>query len=357
MAMTTIAHVEVVLVTVGVDTHLDTHTAVAVDQLGRRLGETQVATDRTGFDELALWAQSFGEVEVFGIEGTSSYGAGLARFLRAEGYLVVEVTRPKRGTRRNKGKSDPIDAEAAARAVLAGEALGTPKAGTDNAEMVRVLRVARTTAVRARTQAINALRALVVTAPDDLRAELRSLAGAKLIERAARLRVSSDTTTAATKHAMRVLARRCQHLSSEIDELNVELDTLVRAAVPTLIAKFGLGTDTAGQLLVTAGDNPDRLHSESAFSMLCGSSPRPAGSGKTSNRHRLNRGGDRQANAALYRIVLVRLRYDPATKTYLERRTTEGKSKREIIRCLKRYVAREAFAALKTDLANLQHAP
>jgi transposase len=319
------------------------------------LGDTEIASDQDGFDELELWAQSFGEIEAFGIEGTNSYGAGLARFLRAQGYLVLEVSRPKRDTRRNKGKSDPIDAEAAARVVLSGEALGAPKAGTDKAEMVRVLRVARATAVRARTQAINALRALVVTAPGELRDELRSLSGVKLIQRAARLRLSADATTAAaTKRAMRALARRCQDLAGEIDELNVELETLVRAAVPTLVAHFGLGTDTAGALLVTAGDNPERLRSEAAFSMLCGASPLPAGSGKTSNRHRLNRGGDRQANAALYRVVLVRMRHHAATKTYVERRTKEGKTKREIIRCLKRYVAREVFAALKTDLGKVQ---
>lgn len=353
--MTTIAQDSPTLVTVGVDTHLDTHTAVAVDHLGRRLGELQVTTDPSGFDELEAWAQSLGEVEAFGIEGTNSFGAGLTRQLRASGYFVLEVTRPKRKTRRDKGKSDPIDAEAAARAVLAGEAVGTPKTGTDKAEMVRVLRVARSTAVRARTQAINALRALVVTAPVELREELRHLGANKLVERASRLRPGLDpTTTAATKRAMRSLARRYQELTDEIAGLNVELDTLVAAAVPSVVALYGVGTDVAGQLLVTAGDNPERLASDAAFSMLCGSSPRPTGSGKTSNRHRLNRGGDRQANAALYRIVLVRLRFDPTTKAYVERRTKEGKSKREIIRCLKRYVAREVFTALKNDLRSAQ---
>jgi transposase len=352
--MTTIAQMEATVVTVGVDTHLETHTAVAVDQLGRRLGEIEITTDDAGFDELVLWAESLGEIEALGIEGTGSYGAGLTRYLQAQGFLVLEVTRPKRETRRNKGKSDPIDAEAAARAVLAGEALGPPKTGTDKAEMVRILRVERATAIKARTQAINALRALVVTAPIALRSELRHLNTADLIERATRLRPGTDATTiTAAKHAIRGLARRYQYLSAEINELDVQLDQLVTLAAPTLIAKFGIGTDTAGQLLVTAGDNPDRLRSDAAFSMLCGSSPRPAGSGKTNNRHRLNRGGDRQANAALYRIVLVRMRWDLDTKAYVERRTKEGKSKREIIRCLKRYVAREAFTALQTDLANL----
>jgi len=349
--MTTIAQDAATLVTVGVDTHLDTHTAVALDQLGRRLGQLQVGSDRCGFDELEAWAQSFGAVEAFGVEGTGSYGAGLTRFLVSRGYLVVEVSRPKRQTRRDKGKSDPIDAEAAARAVLAGEAIGTPKAGTDRAEMVRVLRVARATAVKARTQAMNALRALIVTAPEALRDDLRHLNAKPLIERAARLRPGTEaTTTAAAKRAMRSLARRHQQLGTEIAELNVELEALVTATVPSLVARFGVGVDVAGQLLVTAGDNPHRLHSEPAFSMLCAASPRPTGSGKTSNRHRLNRGGDRNANAALYRIVIVRMRFHPATQAYVERRRKEGKTTREIIRCLKRYVAREVFAALKQDL-------
>jgi transposase len=352
MAVTTFARPEPSLVTIGVDTHLETHTAVALDQLGRHLGVLEIRSDRHGFDELELWAESLGEIEVFGIEGTNSFGAGLTRHLLGRGYLVVEVSRPKRATRRDKGKSDPIDAEAAARAVLAGEALGVPKASSDTAEMVRVLRVARQSAVKARTQAINSLRALVVTAPDGLRDELRHLSATRLVTRAAGLRPGTDTTTAATKQAMRCLARRYRHLTDEIEELAARIAELTAAAVPTVIALFGVGTDTASQLLVTAGDNPDRLRSDAAFSMLCGASPRPTGSGKTSNRHRLNRGGDRGANAALYRIAIVRMRHDPRTRAYVERRTKEGSTKREIIRCLKRYIAREIFTALKKDLAH-----
>jgi transposase len=358
MAMTRVAHHSPTLLTIGIDTHLDTHTAVALDDLGRRLGELELTSDQRGYDELELWAQSLGEAEVFGVEGTSSYGAGLTRYLRSEGYLVVEVSRPKREVRRDKGKSDPIDAEVAARAVLAGEALGVPKAGTDVAEMVRVLRVARTTAMKARTQAINAMHALIVTAPQELRDELRRLSTKALITRAARLRPGADrSTTTATKQALRALGQRALALSAEIDALSATLDELVRQAVPSVVALFGAGTDTAGQLLVTAGDNPDRLKSDAAFAMLCGASPRPAGSGKTSNRHRLNRGGDRQANAALYRIVLVRMRWDPRTRDYVERRTKQGLTKREIIRCLKRYIAREVFTALKTDLATPTNSP
>jgi transposase len=351
MAMTTIAQNETLLVTVGVDTHLDTHTAVALDQLGRRLDVTEIAADRAGYEELLVWAASLGEIESFGIEGTNSYGAGLHRFLRGEGFTVLEATRPKRAVRRNRGKSDPIDAEAAARAVLAGEALGAPKAGNDHAEMIRVLRVARSTAVKARTQAINALRGVLVTAADELRDELRHLPRARLIARAARLRPGDNhSPLAATKETLRILARRYEQLTGEISALDAQLDELVAHAAPTLVAKFGFGTETAGQLVVTAGDNPHRLRSDAAFSMLCGASPKPAGSGKTSDRHRLNRSGDRQANAALHRVAIVRMRFHQPTRAYVERRTKEGKTKLEIIRCLKRYIAREAYTALITDL-------
>jgi transposase len=345
--MTTIAQIQPTRVTVGVDTHRDVHVAVALDQLGRRLGALEVPTTGAGYDALVDWAQSLGDLEAFGVEGTGCYGAGLARHLRAEGLLVFEVIRPNRQTRRRKGKSDPTDAEAAARAVLSGEAAGAPKAGNDVVEMIRVLRVARTTAMKARTQAMNALRALVVTAPLELRDRLRDLPGARLAKAASRLRPGPERTTlSATKAALRQLACRHQALTAELEDLDGRLDALTAAAAPRLIATFGVGTDTAGALLVAAGDNPERLHSEAAFSMLCGSSPVEASSGKTV-RHRLNRGGDRQANAALFRIVLVRMRWHQPTRDYVERRTKEGKSKLEIMRCLKRYVAREIYVLLK----------
>ena len=261
----------------------------------------------------------------------------------------MEVIRPNRQTRRRHGRSDPVDAEAAARAVLSGEASGGPKDGDDTAEMIRTLRIARQTALKARTQAINSLRALVVTAPSELRDNLRHLPAAKLIATASRLRPGNERCVlSATKLALRSIAGRYQHLDEEIAMLDTQLEGLVAAAAPRLVALFGVGTDTAGQLLVTAGDNPERLRSEAAFSMLCGSSPRSASSGKTT-RHRLNRGGDRQANAALYRIVLVRMRWHQATRDYVERRTKEGKTKLEIIRCLKRYIAREVYNVLASS--------
>ena len=264
---------------------------------------------------------------------------------------MLEVNRPDRSARRRRGKSDPVDAEAAARAVLAGQVTAIPKAGDQLVEMVRCLRVARATAIEARTQAANALRALLVTAPAELREQLRALPTGRLADTAARLRPGPIlTTTAATKLALRLLGERYQALDRELARVDAELDRLTTQAAPRLRQLCGVGPEIAGALLVAAGDNPGRLRSEAAFAMLCGASPIPASSGKTV-RHRLNRGGNRQANTALYRIVVVRLRWHQPTRDYLARRTREGLSKREIIRCLKRYVAREVFAAFQAPTA------
>jgi transposase len=244
-----------------------------------------------------------------------------------------------------------VDAEAAARAVLAGQVTAIPKTGDHLVEMVRCLRVARTTAAKARTQTANALRALVVTAPAALREQLRGLSAGTLASTAARLRPGPiATTTAATKLALRLLGERYQALEAELARVDAALDRLITKAAPELRQLYGVGPEIAGALLVAAGDNPLRLRSEAAFSMLCGTSPISASSGKTV-RHRLNRGGNRQANTALYRIVVVRLRWHQPTRAYLARRTRQGLSKREIIRCLKRYVAREVFAALQAPTA------
>jgi transposase len=249
------------------------------------------------------------------VEGTGSYGAGLARFLVAHRQPVWEVNRPDRAARRRRGKSDPVDADAAARAVQAGEATGIPKTQDGVVEMVRSLRVARQTAVKARTQAINALKALLVTAPAELPEQLAGLSTTKLVRQAAALDPGPlATPTAATMLALGRLARRCQHLDAEISLLVGKLDQLTASATPKLRQLLGVGPDSAAALLIAAGDNPRRLRSEAAFAALCGSSPVEASSGKTV-RHRLNRGGDRQANAALHRIVIVRLRWHhpPAT--------------------------------------------
>jgi transposase len=333
-------------VVVGVDTHADIHVAVVLSSLGARLGSRLVATTPAGFGELVDWARGFGPVRCFGVEGTGSYGAGLARHLVAGGHAVVEVDRPDRRTRRLQGKSDPVDAEAAARAVLAGTASGRPKDGDGRVEMIRSLRVARRSALKARTQATNQLLALVLTSPEELRASLRGMAQPRLVRVAARFRPGPLLDpAAATKLALRHLARRHAALSAEIVELDRALAQVVSEAAPGLLALPGVGTDVAGALLVAAGDNPERLSSEAAFARLCGVAPLLASSGKT-NRHRLNRGGDRIANNALWRIVLVRMSSDPRTRNYVERRTKEGLSKKEIIRCLKPYVAREVYRRL-----------
>jgi transposase len=332
-------------VTVGVDTHAEVHVAVAKDRFGRRLDTTSVATTPAGYAQLLGWAQRLGQVDAWGIEGTGSFGAGLTRFLRHRGQVVVEVNRSDRAARRRQGKSDPLDAEAAARAVQAQQG-SVPKAGDGRVEMIRSLRVARASAMKARTQAINALKALVVTAPEELREQLRGLSTVSLVRAAAALGPGAITTPmAAAKLALRALACRYQTLSVEITALDAELDRLTATVAPKLVALFGVGPDSAGALLVTAGDSPGRLRSEAAFSMLCGASPIPASSGKP-RRHRLNRGGDRQANAALHRIVVARLRHDRRTQDYVARRLRQGKSRIEAIRCLKRYLVREGFRAL-----------
>jgi len=338
-------------VILGVDTHLDVHVAVVVDHLlGRRLGELSVPTTAKGYERLLCWAEGFGPVRCAGIEGTSSYGAGLARHLRARGIEVLEVERPKRrgrSSRRNVEKSDPLDAESAARAVLAGETSGVPKSGEGCVEMIRALRAARRSAMKARTQAANQLQGLRVTAPEELRHRLRGLSTKELVAVTARFRLRDvpHDVAAATKFALRSVARRYEALSAEIAELDAQLDRLVRQVAPELVALAGLGTDHAATLLIAAGDNPQRLRSEASFASLCGVSPVEASSGKVV-RHRLNRGGNRDANRALYMICLARMRRDCRTKEYVARRTAEGKNKREIIRCLKRYVAREAYRVL-----------
>jgi transposase len=344
----------------GVDTHADTHTAVVIDGAGRMLGIRQFPASATGYRQLLQWMRRHGRLDRIGVEGTGSYGAGLARYLTSEGLEVVEVDRPDRRNRRRRGKSDPVDAEAAARAVLAGTASGTPKARTGAVEAIRVLRAARRGAVKARTAASNALQQSVVTAPEPLRAQLSGLTTRELVDTAARLRITGDVSdpTQATKLAMRRLARRIQQLTEEIGEADADLRELLTRTAPSLLSQFGVGTEVAGQLLVTAGDNPERLRSEASFAALCGVSPIPASSGRT-DRHRLNRGGDRAANSALYTVALSRMRHHEPTRRYVERRTAQGLSKREITRCLKRYLARELLPHIRLALttANTQPEP
>jgi transposase len=325
--------VEVVL---GVDTHLDFHVAVALDQLGRNLGVLSVPRTKRGYESLIRWARRFGYVGQAGLEGTGSYGAGLARHLRAQGVEVLEVERPKRRHLRRKGKSDPIDAEAAARAVLAGETAGVAKSGDGGVEMIRLLKAARRSAVKARTQAANQLRAFRVTATEELGCRLRGFSTRTLVAAALRFRPGGHPENAeeATRFAMRSVARRYRALSEEIADLDVQLGRLVAEVAPGLTVLCGVGTDHAATLLAVAGDNPERLRSEASFANLCGVAPIPASSGKVL-RHRLSRGGNRDANRALHLICVVRMRIDARTCEYVARRTAEGKNRREIMRCLK----------------------
>ena len=336
-------------ITGGVDTHADTHTVAALDERGRLLSHATFPATSAGYAQLHDWLASHGPIDAIGIEGTGSYGAGLARHLTRCGVRLVEVDRPDRRTRRRQGKSDPVDAIAAARAVQAGTATGTPKSRDGVVESIRALRVTRKSAVKAHTAAINTLQQLVITAPEQLREQLSGKSSRKLVQACANLRPGPDLTdpVQAAKKALRRLARRCRTLAEEIAEADADLKELVSATAPGLLDRFGVGPEVAAQLLITAGDNPERLRSESSFAALCGVSPIPASSGRT-DRHRLNRGGDRQANSALYTVVLTRMRYHEPTRVYVARRTAEGLKKPDIIRCLKRYLVRE-FLPLITE--------
>jgi transposase len=335
------------VITGGVDTHLDVHVAAALSSIGGLLGTASFPTTPAGYQQLLDWLGNFGTIGQIGVEGTSSYGAGLTRALQAAGVTVLEVDRPKRQVRRRVGKSDALDAVAAARAVLAGEALGAPKTKGGNVEGIRVLTVVRASSVKARTQALNQIRGLISTAPAELREKLRSLTIRETVLTCAAFRPGPDADVqTVTKLGLRVLARRVQALDDELVDIDQRRTELVSQVAPDLLEAFGVGPETAAALLVCAGDNPERLQSEAAFARMCGVAPIPAGSGITDGNHRLHRGGDRQANSALWRIVLVRMATDPTTKAYVARRTKEGKQKKFIMRCLKRYVAREIYALL-----------
>ena len=333
-------------VTGGVDTHLDVHVAAALDGIGGLLGVESFPTTRAGYTELLSWLGTFGPVERVGIEGTGSYGAGLARHLQAAGVPVVEVNRSDRQARRQQGKSDPLDAVSAARAAQSGKATGSSKGRDGMVEAIRTLMVARRSARRHRTATINQMRALVSTAPDDLRARFAHHTTISLVNETAAMRPrAGDTVGFATRIALRELGRRADYLGAEIDRVDALIAPLLVARAPSLLALPGVGPDTAAILLIAAGDHPDRLRSEAAWAHLCGSAPIPASSGKITRR-RLNPAGDRQANHALWRIVLSRMSFDPRTRDYVARRTDEGLTKLEIIRCLKRYVAREVYPHL-----------
>lgn len=334
----------------GIDTHKDTHTAAALSATGRLLGTRTFSADGHGYGELLEWLRSHGEVLRAGVEGTGAYGSGLAAYLSEQGVICIEVNRPNRQARRRHGKSDPADAEAAARATLSGDAVGIPKAQNGLVEAMRILRLERRSAIRARTQCANQIHAVVLTAPDTLRKGLRNLSMVALVAHAGRYRKNAVTDSAtATRRVLKGLARRWLQLSREVAELDAELKTLVTNAAPDLVRVYGVGVDVASTLLVAAGDNPTRLVSEAAFAAMCGVNPVDASSGRQ-HRHRLNRGGNRDANRALWVVALVRYRTDPRTRRYAERRASEGLSRLEIIRCLKRYIAREIYRVILNSI-------
>jgi transposase len=336
------------VITGGVDTHAEVHVAAALDRIGGLLGVRQFPATAAGYADLLGWLGGFGTVALVGVEGTGSYGAGLARHLAAAGVRVVEVDRADRQDRRRQGKSDPLDAVSAARAALSGRASGVPKGRDGAVEAIRALMVARRSARHERTQAINQARSLIVTGPDELRARFAGHSPAALAAAIAALRPRpGDVPGYATRIALRELGRRVQFLDTQLARLDELIIPLVTARAPGLLALHGVGPDTAALLLAAAGDHPGRLRSESSWAHLCGAAPIPASSGRTAGRHRLSRGGDRQANHALWRIVITRLASHPATRAYLQRRTEEGLSRKEIIRCLKRYVAREVYRHLR----------
>ncbi len=334
-------------VTGGVDTHLEVHVAAALDDIGGLLDVQEFPTNRASHRGLLGWLEGLGTVSRVGVEGTGSYGAGLARFLRGAGVEVVEVDRPNRQARRRQGKSDPLDAIEAARAAQGGRAAGAAKTRDGNVEAIRALVVAKRSARSTKIAVLNQIRHLGFTAPDELRERLASISRQRLAAEAAALRprAGGDPVIFATKTALRILGRRVVALDGEKTAIDELLGELVQEVAPGLLDLAGVGVDTAAALLVTAGDNPGRLRSEAAWAHLCGVAPIQASSGKVT-RYRLDRGGDRQANSALWRIVFTRLGSDARTQAYMARRLEEGRSKPEIVRVLKRYVAREVYKQL-----------
>lgn len=339
-------------VVAGVDTHKHLHHVAVLDLTGRVLGSNEFPVSTAGYRDAADWIATFGVIDRVGIELTGSYGAGLTRHFTAAGITVLEVNTTDKATRARRGKSDTIDAIAAASKVLAGMATAVPKDTTSVVESVRMLMVVRDSAVKARTQALNQIKDLLITAPADLREQFTDLTLTAAAKKAVRLRPDS-ARLADPAHAVRLalkrLGTRIADLTTEITDAERHLHALVQDTVPTLLSRPGIGTLTAAQFLITAGSNIDRITSEAAFAHLCAAAPLPASSGMT-NRHRLNRFGDRQANRALHIVIIGRMKHDTETQTYINKKLTEGKTKKDAIRALKRFVARRIYHDLTTDL-------
>jgi transposase len=364
-------------ITGGVDTHKDFHVAAAKDCLGRDLGTEKFPATQAGYTALLEWLQAFGPVTAVGVEGTGCYGAGITTHLLHHGVTVVEVNRPNRQKRRRTGKSDVKDAIAAAAAAQSGDATAAPRPRTGPVESVRVLKETRDHLVKARTAALNTLHALIITAPPHLRETLTGMTTGVLIGHCAEFappalptKHSRGTTRAHATEQLATalldchntirlvlgeLARTIQHYNTHINDLKACLETLVTRIAPETSALHGVGPGRTAQLLITTGDHPDRIHSEPAFAALTGTAPQDCSSGKDQSHHRLSRAGDRQANSVLYYVILTRLASHQPTRTYMTDRLRPGTkmTKKHLIRCLKRYLAREIYPRLMTDLADL----
>jgi transposase len=333
----------------GVDAHKDLHVAAVVDERDHVLGTHCFPTTRQGYRQLLHWMQSFGGLTRVGVECTGTYGAGLLRHLQAAGIDVLEVTVPDKHDRRRRGKDDDLDAQNAAHAAFARKRVVTPKTRDGMIESLRVLKVCRKTAVAARRIALQMIQTTIVCAPDEVREPLRHLTRMQLIRTLAAWRpdlTDFRNVPSAYRITLKSLGRRYLELHDEVADLDTMIGAIVNEVAPALVARNSIGRESAAQLLLTAGDNVERLPGEASFAALCGVSPVPASSGKTT-RHRLNRGGDRAANSALHIIAIGRLRTDARTKTYVARRIAEGHSKLEAIRCLKRYIAREVYKLIR----------
>lgn len=318
----------------GVDTHKDTNMLALLDPLCRVIGTWEFPTGEAGYSELE---RAIGDRSVpVGIEGTGSYGAGLTAHLKRCGYDVYEVIRPKRAQRR-RGKSDPIDAIAAAKNLAAEEGL-SPKEFEGAVDEIRWLMAVREQLVRHMTAMVNGVKAMLVKSPDHVRQAYEGMGVDAMMEK-----LASSRPKDACRRSMRMLAKRWIEAGKDSDDLEDEIKSLVIESYPSLIGAEGISAITAARLIVAVGSNPERMKSEAAFSMLCGTSPIPASSGKTNGRHRLNRGGDRQANRAIHEIARARMTFDGRTKAYIARKTSEGMTKKEAVRCLCRFIAREVF--------------
>lgn len=335
----------------GIDTHKDTVHIAVISSVGGTVADREFPTTPAGYRSAVAYLRSH-EVATAGVEGTSSYGAGITRALTAAGIVAAEVYGRRKATRRIKGKSDPLDAYEAARALLAGDGVAVPK--DERTNLLRTLHLARRSGVKARTAALNQIKAILISAPEVVREKYRDTTVFVLVSTLAACRPGShkDRLTTTTLTALKALALRVQFLEEQDADLTEQIDSLVTEMNPGLRAAYGVGPDTAAQLLITAGANPHRLGSEAAFAALCGVAPVPASSGQT-HRYRLSRGGDRAANNALYRIALVRMSSHAATREYVQRQLAKNPktSKKDILRKLKRAIAREMFKLLTQPLA------